>query len=306
MLFLQAEKKNVVIEQRKSEVDQMETAKLLLHCPDRPGILAEVTDFITVNKGNIIYLDQYVDHVENIFFMRLEWELEKFLIPKEKIEDYFATLYAQKYDMEFRLYFSGVKPRMAIFVSKMSHCLFDLLARYTAGEWNVEIPLIVSNHPDLQHVAERFGIPFYMFPITKENKQGQEQKEMEILQEHSIDFIVLARYMQVISEQMIDAYPNRIINIHHSFLPAFVGAKPYHAAFERGVKIIGATSHYVTTELDAGPIIEQDVVRITHKDTVQDLVNKGKDLEKIVLSRAVQKHIEHKILAYKNKTVIFN
>lgn len=306
MLFLQAEKKNVVIEQRKSEVDQMETAKLLLHCPDRPGILAEVTDFITVNKGNIIYLDQYVDHVENIFFMRLEWELEKFLIPKEKIEDYFATLYAQKYDMEFRLYFSGVKPRMAIFVSKMSHCLFDLLARYTAGEWNVEIPLIVSNHPDLQHVAERFGIPFYMFPITKENKQEQEQKEMELLQEHNIDFIVLARYMQVISEQMIDAYPNRIINIHHSFLPAFVGAKPYHAAFERGVKIIGATSHYVTTELDAGPIIEQDVVRITHKDTVQDLVNKGKDLEKIVLSRAVQKHIEHKILAYKNKTVIFN
>ena len=306
MLFLQAEKKNVVIEQRKSEVDQMETAKLLLHCPDRPGILAEVTDFITVNKGNIIYLDQYVDHVENIFFMRLEWELEKFLIPKEKVEDYFATLYAQKYDMEFRLYFSGVKPRMAIFVSKMSHCLFDLLARYTAGEWNVEIPLIVSNHPDLQHVAERFGIPFYMFPITKENKQEQEQKEMELLQEHSIDFIVLARYMQVISEQMIDAYPNRIINIHHSFLPAFVGAKPYHAAFERGVKIIGATSHYVTTELDAGPIIEQDVVRITHKDTVQDLVNKGKDLEKIVLSRAVQKHIEHKILAYKNKTVIFN
>lgn len=284
----------------------METAKLLLHCPDRPGILAEVTDFITVNKGNIVYLDQYVDHVENIFFMRLEWELEKFLIPKEKIEDYFATLYAQKYDMEFRLYFSGVKPRMAIFVSKMSHCLFDLLARYTAGEWNVEIPLIISNHPNLQQVAERFSIPFHLFPITKENKQEQEQKEMELLRKMDVDFIVLARYMQVVSEQMIDAYPNRIINIHHSFLPAFVGAKPYHAAFERGVKIIGATSHYVTTELDAGPIIEQDVVRITHKDTVQDLVNKGKDLEKIVLSRAVQKHIEHKILAYKNKTVIFN
>ena len=284
----------------------METAKLLLHCPDRPGILAEVTDFITVNKGNIVYLDQYVDHVENIFFMRLEWELEKFLIPKEKIEDYFATLYAQKYDMEFRLYFSGVKPRMAIFVSKMSHCLFDLLARYTAGEWNVEIPLIISNHPDLQQVAERFSIPFHLFPITKENKQEQEQKEMELLRKMDVDFIVLARYMQVVSEQMIDAYPNRIINIHHSFFFFFLGAKPYHAAFERGVKIIGATSHYVTTELDAGPIIEQDVVRITHKDTVQDLVNKGKDLEKIVLSRAVQKHIEHKILAYKNKTVIFN
>lgn len=284
----------------------MKTAKLLLHCPDKPGILAEVTDFITVNKGNIIYLDQYVDHVENIFFMRIEWELKDFLVPQEKIEDYFATLYAQKYEMNFRLYFSDTKPRMAIFVSKMSHCLFDLLARYTAGEWNVEIPLIISNHPDLQHVAERFGIPFHLFPIAKETKEEQEKKEMELLAKHKITFIVLARYMQVISEQMINAYPNRIINIHHSFLPAFVGAKPYHAAFERGVKIIGATSHYVTTELDAGPIIEQDVVRITHKDTVQDLVNKGKDLEKIVLSRAVQKHIERKVLAYKNKTVIFN
>lgn len=284
----------------------MKTAKLLLHCPDKPGILAEVTDFITVNKGNIIYLDQYVDHVENIFFMRIEWELKNFLIPQEKIEDYFATLYAQKYEMFFRLYFSDTKPRMAIFVSKMSHCLFDLLARYTAGEWNVEIPLIINNHPDLQHVAERFGIPFYLFPITKETKEEQEKKEMELLAKHKVNFIVLARYMQVISERMIDAYPNRIINIHHSFLPAFVGAKPYHAAFERGVKIIGATSHYVTTELDAGPIIEQDVVRITHKDTVEDLVNKGKDLEKIVLSRAVQKHIERKVLAYKNKTVIFS
>ena len=284
----------------------MKTAKLLLHCPDKPGILAEVTDFITVNKGNIIYLDQYVDHVENIFFMRIEWELKNFLIPQEKIEDYFATLYAQKYEMFFRLYFSDTKPRMAIFVSKMSHCLFDLLARYTAGEWNVEIPLIISNHPDLQHVAERFGIPFYLFPITKETKEEQEKKEMELLAKHKVNFIVLARYMQVISERMIDAYPNRIINIHHSFLPAFVGAKPYHAAFERGVKIIGATSNYVTTELDEGPIIEQDVVRITHKDTVEDLVNKGKDLEKIVLSRAVQKHIERKVLAYKNKTVIFS
>ena len=284
----------------------MTTAKLLLHCPDKPGILAEVTDFITVNKGNIIYLDQYVDHVENIFFMRIEWELKDFLVPQEKIEDYFRTLYGQKYEMDFRLYISDVKPRMAIFVSKMSHCLFDMLARYTAGEWNVEIPLIISNHPDLQHVAERFGIPFYLFPITKETKEEQERKEMELLAKHKITFIVLARYMQVISEQMINAYPNKIINIHHSFLPAFVGAKPYHAAFQRGVKIIGATSHYVTTELDAGPIIEQDVVRITHKDSIEDLVNKGKDLEKIVLSRAVQKHIERKILAYKNKTVIFS
>lgn len=284
----------------------MITAKLLLHCPDKPGILAEVTDFITVNKGNIIYLDQYVDRVENIFFMRIEWELESFLVPQEKIEDYFGTLYAQKYEMNFRLYFSDAKPRMAIFVSKLSHCLYDMLARYTAGEWNVEIPLIISNHPDLQPVAERFGIPFYLFPITKETKEEQERKEMELLAKHNVTFIVLARYMQVISEKMIQAYPNKIINIHHSFLPAFIGARPYHAAFERGVKIIGATSHYVTTELDAGPIIEQDVVRITHKDTIEDLISKGKDLEKIVFSRAVQKHIERKILVYKNKTVIFS
>ena len=259
----------------------MTTAKLLLHCPDKPGILAEVTDFITVNKGNIIYLDQYVDHVENIFFMRIEWELKDFLVPQEKIEDYFRTLYGQKYEMDFRLYFSDVKPRMAIFVSKMSHCLFDMLARYTAGEWNVEIPLIISNHPDLQHVAERFGIPFYLFPITKETKEEQERKEMELLAKHKITFIVLARYMQVISEQMINAYPNKIINIHHSFLPAFVGAKPYHAAFQRGVKIIGATSHYVTTELDAGPIIEQDVVRITHKDSIEDLVKKERTWKRL-------------------------
>lgn len=282
------------------------TAILLLHCPDKQGILAEVTNFITINQGNIIYLDQYVDHVENIFFMRLEWELENFTIPKEKIEDYFKTLYAQKYDMDFKLYFSDQRPRMAIFVSKMSHCLYDMLARYTAGEWNVDIPLIISNHQDLKHIAERFEIPFHVFSINKENKEEQEKKELELLKKNNITFIVLARYMQVISEQMIQMYPNKIINIHHSFLPAFVGAKPYHAAFLRGVKIIGATSHYVTTELDAGPIIEQDVVRITHKDTPDDLVNKGKDLEKIVLSRAVAKHIERKILTYKNKTVIFS
>ncbi|MDL2208889.1 formyltetrahydrofolate deformylase [Parabacteroides sp. OttesenSCG-928-O15] len=284
----------------------MITAKLLLYCPDKPGIVAEVTDFITVNKGNIVYLDQHVDHAENMFFMRIEWELKDFLIPREKIEEYFGTLYAQKYQMLFRLYFSDVKPRMALFVSKMSHCLYDILARYTAGEWHVEIPLIISNHPDMQPVAERFGIPFHLFPITKENKEEQEKKEMALLKKHKITFIVLARYMQIISEEMIKTYPDKIINIHHSFLPAFIGAKPYHAAYERGVKIIGATSHYVTSELDAGPIIEQDVVRITHRDSVTDLVNKGKDLEKIVLSRAVQKHIERKILAYKNKTVIFS
>ncbi len=282
------------------------TAKILLHCPDQPGILAQVTNFITTHNGNIVDLDQYVDRVENVFFMRIEWELENFLIPREKINDYFDTMYAKKYNMEFRLYFSDVKPRMAIFVSKMSHCLYDILARYTAGEWDVEIPLIVSNHPDLQHVAERFGIPFYLFPITKDNKQEQEEAELELLRRERISFVVLARYMQIISDRMIEAYPNHIINIHHSFLPAFVGAKPYHAAYARGVKIIGATSHYVTNELDAGPIIEQDVTRITHKDTVENLVSKGKDLEKIVLSRAVQKHIDRKVLVFKNKTIIFS
>ncbi|MDR1783527.1 MAG: formyltetrahydrofolate deformylase [Dysgonamonadaceae bacterium] len=283
----------------------MNTAKLLLHCPDRAGIVTDITNFISVNNGNIIYLDQHVDHVENIFFMRMEWELDNFLIPNDKIEDYFNTLYAKKYDIRFRLYFSDYKPRMAIFVSKMSHCLFDILARYTAGEWNVTIPLIISNHPDLQEVAKRFDIPFHIFEITKDNKPEQEKREMELLEQNKIDFIVLARYMQIISDEMILRYPNKIINIHHSFLPAFVGSKPYHAAFERGVKIIGATSHYVTNELDAGPIIEQDIVRVTHKDTIDDLINKGKDLEKIVLSHAVQKHIERKVLTYKNKTVIF-
>lgn len=282
------------------------TAKLLLHCPDRPGILAQITNFITINGGNIVYLDQYVDRIDKVFFARIEWELDGFMIPRDKILDYFSTLYAQKYDMKLRLYFSDVKPRMAIFVSKMSHCLYDMLSRYTAGEWDCEIPLIISNHPDLKQVADRFGIPYYVFPITKENKEEQEAKEMALLKENGVNFIVLARYMQVVSENMIAEYPERIINIHHSFLPAFAGAKPYHQAWERGVKIIGATSHYVTADLDAGPIIEQDVVRITHKDTPEELVNKGKDLEKIVLSRAVQKHIERKILAYENKTVIFS
>ncbi|MDD4819308.1 MAG: formyltetrahydrofolate deformylase [Flavobacteriales bacterium] len=284
----------------------MKKAQILLHCPDQPGIITQVTNFITVNKGNIVYLDQYVDNEEKIFFMRLEWELDNFLIPADKIAEYFDTLYAKKYNMTFRVYFSDVKPRMAIFVSKMSHCLYDMLSRYTAGEWCADIPLIISNHPDMGDVAKSFGIPYYIFPITKDNKTEMEAKEMALLKENNIDFIVLARYMQVISENMIESYPNRIINIHHSFLPAFIGAKPYQAAYQRGVKIIGATSHYVTTELDAGPIIEQDVERITHKDSVNELVRKGRDLEKIVLSRAVRKHIEHKVLVYRNKTIIFN
>lgn len=282
------------------------TAILLIHCPDRPGLIALLTNFINTNGGNIIYLDQHVDREEGVFFMRVEWELAKFIIPRDKIDEYFSTLYAQKYEMTYRLYFSNDAPRMAIFVSKMSHCLYDLLARYTAGEWNVSIPIIISNHPDMESVARRFDIEYHYIPITKETKAEQEAKEFALLQQHNIDFIVLARYMQVVSEEFINKYPNRIINIHHSFLPAFVGAKPYHAAFERGVKLIGATSHYVTTELDAGPIIEQDITRISHKDTVQTLIHKGRDLEKIVLSKAVEKHIDHKVLTYKNKTVLFD
>lgn len=281
------------------------SAILLIHCPDGPGILAAVTEFINQHNGNILYLDQYVNRVDKIFFMRVEWDLEKFQIPREKIEDYFQTLLGLRFNMEFSLYFSDIKPRMAIFVSKMSHCLYDMLARYTAGEWDVEIPLIISNHEAMKPVADRFGIPFYCFPITKENKEEQEVRELQLLEENGVDFCVLARYMQVISPKFIAKYTNTIINIHHSFLPAFVGAKPYHAAHERGVKLIGATSHYVTTELDGGPIIHQDVTHISHKDTVEMLIAKGRDLEKIVLSKAVEKHIAHKILTYKNRTVVF-
>jgi formyltetrahydrofolate deformylase len=284
------------------------TAILLLHCPDKPGIISEITKFITDNKGNIVYLDQYVDREDGMFFMRIEWVLEDFLIPREKIQDIIATLYAQRYQMTFNLYFNDEKPRMAIFVSKMSHCLYDLLARYKSGEWNVEIPCIVSNHEDMREVAEQFNIPYYVWSINKDhsNKAEVEKAEMELLKKKKVTFIVLARYMQIIGDEMIKAYPHHIINIHHSFLPAFVGARPYHQAWERGVKIIGATSHYVTAELDAGPIIEQDVMRVSHKDTPETLVTKGKDLEKIVLSRAVSKHIERKILTYHNKTIIFN
>ena len=284
------------------------TAIVLLHCPDKQGIITEITKFITDNNGNIVYLDQYVDSLDGMFFMRLEWELGNFTIPREKLKDYIQTLYAQRYDMTFSLHFSDVKPRMAIFVSKMSHCLYDLLARYKAGEWNVEIPCIISNHEDLRYVAEQFGIPYHVWSINKDhsNKAEVEQAEMELLKKEKVTFIVLARYMQIVSEKLISEYPHHIINIHHSFLPAFIGAKPYHQAWERGVKIIGATSHYVTMELDAGPIIEQDVVRITHKDTPESLVLKGRDLEKIVLSRAVTKHIERKILTYNNKTIIFS
>lgn len=289
---------------KKKDID---TAIILIYSPDQPGLVAAVTDFINENGGNIINLEQHVDRQENIFFMRIEWDLTTFRIPKTKIQDYFETMYAQKYNMTFKLYFNDYTPRMAVFVSKMSHCLFDILARYTAGEWNVEIPVIVSNHGDLRWVADKFGIEYHVLRIEKEkdNKDEIEVKQMALLEEKKIDFVVLARYMQILTDNFIEAYPNKIINIHHSFLPAFVGAKPYHAAFERGVKIIGATSHYVTAELDAGPIIEQDITRISHRDTISDLVRKGQDLEKIVLSHAIESHIDRRVLVYKNKTILF-
>ncbi|MBQ7622472.1 MAG: formyltetrahydrofolate deformylase [Bacteroidales bacterium] len=282
-------------------------AILLLHCPDRQGIITEVTGFITRNHGNIVYLDQYVDTIEKRLFMRLEWELAGFAIPRLEIKRAIDAEFEHRYDMYTGVYFSDEKPRMAIFVSKMSHCLYDLLARYRAGEWDVDIPCIVSNHEDLRFVAAQFGIPYHVWEVApdKSNLAEVEQAEMKLLESERVSFIVLARYMQIIGDRMIERYPHNIINIHHSFLPAFVGAKPYHQAYERGVKIIGATSHYVTRELDAGPIIEQDVVRISHNDTPQSLVLKGRDLEKIVLSRAVSKHIERKILTYKNRTIVF-
>jgi len=281
-------------------------AIILISSPDKPGLVAAVTDFINVNGGNIINLEQHVDKQEDTFFMRIEWDLTNFIIPREKISDYFQTMYANKYNMTFRLYFNDYTPRMAVFVSKMSHCLFDILARYTAGEWNVEIPLIISNHEDLRWVADKFGIEYHMLKINKDNKEEIEAKQLALLKEKEIGIIVLARYMQILTDKFIESYPNRIINIHHSFLPAFVGAKPYHAAYERGVKIIGATSHYVTTELDAGPIIEQDITRITHRDTVENLVRKGQDLEKIVLSHAIEYHLNRRVLVYKNKTILFS
>lgn len=280
-------------------------AILLIHCPDKPGIVVSVTNFIHNNGGNILYLDQHVDSELGIFFMRVEWDLEKFAIQKNKIFEYFDTLVAARYEMTSQLHFSETKPRAALFVSKMTHCFYDLLARYECGELNVEIPVIISNHPDLQKAVERLEIEYHCIPVTKETKKQQEEKQIALLQQKDIDFIVLARYMQVLSDDFVKRYPQKIINIHHSFLPAFPGGRPYHSAHERGVKIIGATSHYVTAELDAGPIIEQDVVHVSHKDTVDDMVRIGRDLEKIVLARAVRHHVQHDLLVFENRTIVF-
>ncbi len=282
------------------------TATLLFYCDDKQGILANVTEYINAHSGNIIHLDQHVDSEEKLFYIRIEWEIDRFDIPRDNIKKELQELFVQnEYAQVFDLHFSDKTPRMALFVSKMSHCIYDILARYEAGEWPVEIPLIISNHEDMAHVAKKFNIPYYFIPVTKDTKEVQEAKQLALLEQYDIDFVVLARYMQIISEEFVEKYPNRIINIHHSFLPAFVGAKPYHAAHNRGVKIIGATSHYVTSDLDAGPIIEQDVTRITHRNSINELLAKGRDLEKIVLARAIGKHITHKILVYNNRTVVF-
>lgn len=284
-------------------------AILLISCPDRRGLIAAVTDFIYKNNGNIEHADQHVDMDRSVFFMRIEWSLDGFNIKRENIANEFLPI-AQKYNMDWQLHFTDYKPKIAIFVSKSLHCLYDLLYRYKEGQFNVEIPVIISNHPHAKELVESFSIDFMEFPISKENKVEQEKKEILILNEKGVELVILARYMQILTKHFVDEFQYNIINIHHSFLPAFAGAKPYEQAYRRGVKIIGATSHYVTVELDAGPIIDQDVVRVSHRDSVMDMHRKGEDLEKMVLGRAVCWHLERKILIYGTdgsaKTVIFD
>lgn len=281
------------------------TAILLAHGPLREGVAASLTGFVYRHKGHIVYHDQYVDRVKQHYFSRLEWSLQGFAVPRREIGEQLAASVAEPLGVQWRLHFSDEVPRVAVFVSKLPYCLYDILARCRSGEWKVEIPLIVSNHPELEPVAKRFGVAFHCLPITPANKAAQEQKQLALLREHGIELVVLARYMQIVSGDFIAAYPDAIINIHHAFLPSFPGSRPYHAAYQRGVKIIGATSHYVTEHIDAGPIIEQDVMPVSHLHTAEDLVRMGRDLEKTVLARAVWHHIQRKILVYSGRTVIF-
>jgi len=281
------------------------SAILLLSCPDRKGVVATVAGFIYQHNGSILHADEHGDVDSGIFLMRVEFDPVELDIPLSDFAWHFSQI-ANEFNLQWHLALSNIRPRMAILVSKYDHCLVDLLYRHQNGELACDIPCIISNHPDSQAVADFYRVPFFLVAVEKGSKRAAERQIIAILERTAIDFVVLARYMQILSPDFVNAYPQRIINIHHSFLPAFVGAKPYHQAFTRGVKLIGATSHYVTEVLDDGPIIEQDVVRISHRDSVEDLIQKGRDLEKVVLSRAVRWHVENRVLLYGNKTVVFD
>ena len=279
---------------------------LLMYCPDQKGIIASVTNFIHQHNGNITYIDQYVDRSRDAFFMRMIVEGTSITNDFKTFKNSFVSELGKSFQLKCNFYQEGKIPKMGVFTSKYDHCLYDILTQQRSGKLKCKIPFIISNHIDLEGIALQFDIPFYHIPVTKQNKKVAEEKQLEILKQYEVDFIVLARYMQIVSSKLIDLYPSKIINIHHSFLPAFPGARPYHSAFNRGVKIIGATSHYVTEELDAGPIIEQDIVRVSHEHEVNDFILKGQDLERIVLLRALKQHCDRKIMVYNNKTVIFN
>ncbi len=286
--------------------ESSEQAVLLTHSPDRPGLLRAIIDFISKYGGNIYEMQHCMDMDDKVTFVRVKWEMEKFSIPKEEFSERFQEEVASEFDIKFDIFFSGRVLRMAVFVSKLPHCLSDIIYRLRVREWNVEVPLIISNHLNLKPVADRYGMDFYVFSDVENNKEQVEASQLELLADYKVDFIVLARYMQILSEDFVSHYKNKIINIHHSFLPAFPGARPYHNAYKRGVKIVGATSHYVTEDLDSGPIIEQDVIRVNYNDSINDLVRKGEDLEKQVLSQAIWSHINREILIYKNRTIMFN
>ena len=278
---------------------------MLISCPDRKGLVAAIAEFLYAHGANILHADQHQDQEVGLFFMRVEWELDDFKLTAEQLREQFAPV-AERLRMNWRVEYSAVPLKVAVFVSQYLHCLVDLLHRHQIGELPCSIPVIVSNHPDAKALADFYRIPFHLVPVAPEDKEAAERAQMELLDRYGADVVVLARYMQVLSGEFVARYPRRIINVHHSFLPAFSGARPYRAAFQRGVKLIGATSHYVTDVLDDGPIIEQDVTRVSHRDQIQDLVQKGRDLERIVLSRAVRWHLDHRILVYGNKTVIFD
>jgi len=283
----------------------MTSAILLISCDDKPGLVAQITTFIHKHNGNILDLHQHVDKQASVFFMRVAWDLTDFKLTREEITKQFQTI-AWQHRMTWRLHFSDEPQRVAIFVSKHAHCLYDILARWQSGDFAMQIPLIISNHPDMQTAADAFGIPYHHLPMNKQNKAEQEKKQLALLEENDIDLVILARYMQILSADFVDHYANRIINVHHSFLPAFPGARPYQQAYDRGVKIFGATSHYVTAQLDQGPIIAQDVTHADHRDAVKDLIRKGRDLENTVLARAVYNHLQHRVLVHGNKTVVFD